>query len=319
MPKVSIIIPVFNGEKTIAETIESVLCQTLQEFEVVAIDDGSQDRTVAILNQYSDPRIEVFSFSNAGLAASRNRGIDRATGEYLTFLDADDLWTPDKVEAQYQALQNHPEAAVAYSWTDFIDEHGKALHPGSHVSVSGDVYAALLVHNFIESGSNIMVRRAAFQTVGTYDETLKAAEDWDMSLRLAARYSFVAVPAPQVLYRQPTRSMSANITRQEKACLQVLEKAFATVPNIHRNLKSKSLANLYQYLTFKAMTGNPQDWQSAIALRCFARAIVAEPEILWKRSRLTAIMTAKIFMGLLLPAQIIQFCMRSLDREKEIS
>ncbi|MCF3623160.1 glycosyltransferase family 2 protein, partial [Planktothrix agardhii] len=118
MPKISVIIPVYNGEKTIQKTIESVLQQTWQDFELIVINDGSQDATLEILSSIQDPRLRILSYSNAGLASSRNRGITEATGEYISFLDADDLWTPDKLEAQFQALEEHPEAAVAYSWTD---------------------------------------------------------------------------------------------------------------------------------------------------------------------------------------------------------
>src|SRR3712207_3352824 len=114
MPLISVIIPVYNGEKTIQETIESVLNQTFPSFELIVINDGSHDSTLDIVSSIKDPRIKVFSYPNAGLSASRNRGISVACGEYVSFIDADDLWTPDKLEAQYKALQANPQAAVAY-------------------------------------------------------------------------------------------------------------------------------------------------------------------------------------------------------------
>ncbi|HBL15031.1 MAG TPA: glycosyl transferase family A, partial [Cyanobacteria bacterium UBA11162] len=109
-------------EKTIKETIESILNQTFVDFELIVINDGSTDSTVDIVTSIQDSRLQVFSYPNAGLAASRNRGIDRATGKYISFIDADDLWTPDKLERQLKALEENPQAAVAYSWTDCIDE-----------------------------------------------------------------------------------------------------------------------------------------------------------------------------------------------------
>src|SRR5574338_867068 len=122
MPTISVILPVYNGEKTIQETIESVLQQTFEDFELIIINDGSQDATLHQVSTLSDARIKVFSYPNAGVSASRNRGIAQAEGEYIAFIDADDLWTPDKLGAQFKTLQTNPQVAVAYSWTNWIDE-----------------------------------------------------------------------------------------------------------------------------------------------------------------------------------------------------
>ncbi|MGA9379390.1 MAG: glycosyltransferase family A protein, partial [Phormidium sp.] len=134
MSLISVIIPVYNGEKTIRETIESVLNQTYKNFELIVINDGSQDATLEVVSAIEDQRLKVFSYSNAGLSASRNRGIFQANSEFITFLDADDLWLPDKLESQFNALQNNSEAALAYSWTNYIDESGKFLYPGNRVT-----------------------------------------------------------------------------------------------------------------------------------------------------------------------------------------
>lgn len=188
MPLISVVIPVFNGEKTIKETIYSLLKQTFTDFELIIINDGCQDLTVEVISSIQDSRIQVYSYPNAGLAASRNRGINHATGEYITFIDADDLWTPDKLESQFNALKNHPEAAVAYSWTDYIDQSSQFLRRGSHITLNGNIYPHLLVLDFLENGSNPLIRSQAFVEVGYFDESLKAAEDWDMLLRLASHY-----------------------------------------------------------------------------------------------------------------------------------
>jgi glycosyltransferase involved in cell wall biosynthesis len=255
MPLISVVIPVYNGEKTIRETIESVLNQSFQDFELIVINDGSQDSTLEIVCSIKDPRLQVFSCSNAGLATSRNRGIARAVGEYISFIDADDLWTPDKLEAQLKALKDNPESAVAYSWTNYIDESSQFLRRGGYLTADGDVYAQLLVINFLENGSNPLIRRQALIDVGGFDESLPAAEDWDIFLRLAARYSFVGVPSPQILYRTSVKSMSANVVRQEAACLKVLERAYNQAPKSLQFLKKYSWANLYRYLSFKVLDG----------------------------------------------------------------
>ncbi len=279
MPLVSVVIPVYNGESTLQATLDSVLTQTLTNFELIVVNDGSTDGTADLLATVQDDRLHVHHYPNKGLAASRNRGMRLATGTYISFLDADDLWTSDKLARQVAALEQLPTAAVAYSWTDYIDADGEFLQSGTHVSATGQVFSELLTLNFIESGSNVLIRREALEQVGGFDETLTAAEDWDMWLRLAQQYEFVPVPAAQVLYRR-VNSMSSNVIRQERECRKVLDRAFAAAPAALQPLRRKSLARLYKYLTFKALEGPKgpaQGWQTA---RCLTRAIRYDPTLL---------------------------------------
>ena len=202
MPKISVVIPVYNGEKTIRETIESVLAQTFTDFELIIIDDGSSDRTVEIIEEIIkkaikenlDQRIRLHSFPNKGLSATRNRGIRRSKGDYISFIDADDLWTPDKLAAQYLALQNTPTAAIAYSGTSRIDEHSKILYNISLANLRGNVYNYLLLKDIVGSGSNPLIERQALLDTGAFDESLWAAEDWDMWIKLSSKYEFIDVP-----------------------------------------------------------------------------------------------------------------------------
>ncbi|HEY9850633.1 MAG TPA: glycosyltransferase [Leptolyngbyaceae cyanobacterium] len=254
MTMISVVIPVYNGEKTLKETIESVLTQTFQDFELIIINDGSTDNSLEIISGIKDERIKVFSYPNAGLSASRNRGIDLANGEYISFIDADDLWTLDKLEAQLKTLQENPEAAVAYSWTDCIDESGKFLGKGSYFSFSGDVRANLLLTNFIDSGSNVLIRMEALKKVGNFDESRQSCEDWDMWLRLAINYSFAAVSKPQILYRMSSSSMSVNFLRMERESLDVIEKACDRDPAYFSPFKQLSKGNIYKYLLFRSLT-----------------------------------------------------------------
>jgi glycosyltransferase involved in cell wall biosynthesis len=287
MPLISIIVPVYNGEKTIEETIATALRQTFKDFELIVVNDGSKDTTLEIVSNIQDPRLRIFSYENKGQAASRNRGLAHATGEFIAFLDADDLWTPDKLGFQLMALEENPQAAVAYSWTDLIDESGKFLRRGAHVTVNGDVFARLLLSNFLDNGSNALIRKQALTEVGGFDESLPPAEDWDMWLRLAAHYQFVAVPFPQVLYRVSTNSASSNVLRMESASLKVIERALAQAPEALQRLKPRILANTYKYLTYKALEGYPERQKSLIASRFLWHAIKNDPallraRVLWK-------------------------------------
>lgn len=280
MPLISVIVPVYNGAKTIRETLESVINQTFQDFELIVINDGSKDSTLKIVAEIKDPRLTVFSYPNAGLAVSRNRGIKHAIGEYISFIDADDLWTPDKLEAQLNALQNNPQVAVAYSWTDYIDESSQFLRRGGYVTANGNVLAKLLVVDFLENGSNPLIRRQALIDVGGFDESLPAAEDWDILLRLAAHYHFVAVPSPQILYRTSAHSMSANVLRQEAACVNVLKRAYARAPQCLQYLKKYTWANLYRYLSFKILDGPTTRKRGLLAALFLGKLIINDLALL---------------------------------------
>lgn len=301
---ISVIIPAYNCEKTIKLTIESVLNQTFTDFELIVINDGSQDSTLDIVSQIQDSRIKVFSFENAGGNVSRNRGLHRAVGNFVSFLDADDIWTSDKLASQLQALQDNPEAKVAYSWTDYIDENGEFLVTGTHTNINGDIYEKLLVNNFLENGSNPLIYKKALIELNGFDESLPAAQDWDMWLRLADKFNFVCVPSVQILYRVSAKSLSSHLARQEKACLFVLNRAYHARPLVGQKTRRMSLANLYKYLTCKALQ-QPFNRQKGLTAAIF----------LWKyflneSSRLDRInflfkLLVKIVLIVILPNKII--------------
>jgi len=250
VPTISVIIPTYNAEGTILETIESVQKQTFDDFEIIVINDGSTDQTVELVNSIADERLRIFSYENGGVSVARNRGLSQATGEFIAFLDADDLWSPDKLELQLAALRRHPEAGVAYSWTSyFMNGQEGALFPGKSVFFEGNVYTKLLVENFLANGSNPLVYQKAIESVGEFDPVLTIGEDWEFYLRLAARWSFVVVPKHQIFYRQSSGSATSKIEEIERQMLVMFEKAFQTAPPEYQYLKNQSLAWLYEYCT----------------------------------------------------------------------
>jgi glycosyltransferase involved in cell wall biosynthesis len=302
-PLISVIIPVYNGELTIEQAVRSVLNQTFLDIELIVINDGSTDSTLEILATLRDPRLKVFSYANSGLSASRNRGIEHACGEFISFIDADDRWTSDKLAAQINSLRENPEAAVAYSWTDFIDESGNSLGFGIHHTSNGYVFPDLLTFFFIGSGSNALIRKKVFDEVGRFDEKLTSAEDLDMFLRLATRYQFSVVPAPQVLYRITDSSMSRNVIRQETETLKVIDRTFAQEPGkslVH--LKRTAYANLYLYLASHTLRGAPDRHKGLIAAKFIWRSITNDTSIL-KRGKLIAILIFKLITMIFLPPQ----------------
>lgn len=315
MPLISVIIPVYNSEKTIKETIESVLNQTVTDLEIIVINDGSKDKSLEVISRIVDPRLKIFSYPNAGVSASRNRGISQATGEYISFLDADDLWTPDKLEAQLKTLHANSQAAVAYSWTNWIDESGQFLRPGGHIAANGNVYEKLLLRDFVESGSNPLIHRKALAEVGGFDESLTSAADWDMWLRLAAHYEFVAVQSPHILYRVSPNSMSSNVWRMEAESLQIIERAFAEAPESLKSLKREVVGNRYKYLTIKALEGLPERRRGLTATRFLWQAVRNDPTWL-KKTQLMSIILFKIAIATLLPPRQAQTLMALAKRTK---
>lgn len=312
MPLISVIIPAYNAEKTIKETIKSVLTQTFSEFELIAINDGSKDATLEIISQIPDPRLKVISYNNAGASVSRNRGFRQSVGEFIAFLDADDLWTPDKLEAQLAALKDRPECDVAYSWTDCIDESNQFLRRGGHTTVNGDAYTHLLLSDILENGSSPLIRRQAFLHIGGFDESLPAGQDWDLYIRLAANYKFVTVPKVQILYRVSSDSLSANHEKLETGSLRVIAKAFAQAPESLQYLKPYSLSNLYKYLSFKVLQEPPSAKKGLVAMRFIWTAVKNDPMLLQKRVMLKVMM--KIALLVLLPSPLATIAVNKMTK-----
>jgi glycosyltransferase involved in cell wall biosynthesis len=281
MPLISIIIPAYNAESTILETIESVRDQTFSNLEIIVVDDGSADETLALVRGIRDERLKIVAGAHLGLSAARNRGIERARGEFLSFIDADDLWTPEKLEMQLHALQSNPTAAVAYSWTAFIDPRGRFLFAKERVYFQGDVYPQLLRSCFIASGSNVLIRKSVVESIGLFDMQLRAAEDWEYWLRVAERWHFALVPRYQILYRVLSDSISSDVATMEHETLIVLDRALQTAPPNIRNRQNEFLANLKQYVGFLYLTRTSGSQRSVGTGRRLLDAIRLHPRILF--------------------------------------
>lgn len=312
MPTISVIVPAYNSQDTILETIASIQKQTFTDFELIVVDDGSSDRTLELLQTVRDSRIRVASYENGGVSVARNRGISLSTSEYITFIDADDLWTPDKLELQLAALQQHPNAGVAYSWTCFIERHGKFFHNDRPIYFAGNVYAELLKTNFLLSGSNPLIRRGALTDVGEFDSQLTHAEEWDLYLRLAAKYDFVLVPKTQILYRQTAGSASAKIEVMENDARRVIDRAFQSAPAQLQFLKNQSLANLYRYLSHLYLTKIPGVAAAGIAWQKLKVAIQSYPQILLNRKVQTLLV--KLLLIQLLSPKLANYLLQKITR-----
>ncbi len=219
-------IPAYNARAYLAETLELALDQTFQSFEIIVVDDGSTDDTRAIAERYRARGVTVLTQPNAGAAAARNRGLSIARGKFIALLDSDDLWERDCLHTMVGFLESHPNVSVAFcnslffGETQFAGKTFQQVYPPSP-PITFTRVAGCLSHICLDA----IIRREVFDCVGRFDERLRAAEDFDLWLRvLYAGCRIEPIPRVLVRYRRHAASVSAHRTRAHSAALQVLDK-----------------------------------------------------------------------------------------------
>lgn len=250
MALISIIIPSYNHARFVSQAVDSALAQTLTAIEVIVVDDGSTDETQSMLSKYKG-RINYIYQHNQGLSAARNTGFRAAQGDYLLFLDADDLIPANKLELQSLYLRTRPDRGLVYSGWQYIDENGMQEFGEMRPNKQGKVLKDLLRRDFFFPCGAALTRRECFDRVGLFDEALKAAEDMDMWVRIAAAgFTFGYVNEILFSYRIVKGSMSRNIANQFKNEYARLDKFFAT-PGLSDEIKAIKpeayAAILYEY------------------------------------------------------------------------
>ncbi len=226
MARVSVVIPAFNAEAFIRETIESVKAQTVAGVEVIVVDDGSTDRTREEVERFGAP-VRLLRQQRGGAAQARNAGVAAAQGEWLAFLDADDTWLPDKLERQ---LADAARTGAPLLFTDRLNIGARGPLPERQSDIQplieGDIFESLLLGNFITT-SSVLLRREVFDEVGQFsaDPLLPPAEDWDLWLRVAHAHRAAACRTPLVRYRHVATGASRNVERMNRARGLVVERA----------------------------------------------------------------------------------------------
>ncbi len=248
MPKVSVVIPAYNAMTYLPETVESVLKQTFSDYEVLIINDGSSDHIVEWAAQVTDPQVSIISQQNQGVSAARNTGIAQAQGEYIAFLDADDLWEPTKLEKQVGCLEANPSVGLVYTWTALIDQFGQPTRRVWTSHIEGNVWEHIVVDDMISNGSSPMVRRRCFETAGVFDPNINSSEDRDMWIRIAVNYPFAVVKEVLTLYRRHPHNTTNQRQKMIQDLRQVIEKTFETAPLESLYLRNRSYGqmNLFQ-------------------------------------------------------------------------
>lgn len=246
LPLVSVVMPAYNAERTIARSLHSVLAQSYQNLELVVVDDGSRDATSEIAAQVArmDARVRVLTKLNEGVARARNFGMSRARSELIAPVDSDDLWHPSKLEKQVTALLSAgQDTAFVYSLFRIIDEDDVVVRSAPAYELRGRVLCRHVLVNFVGNGSAMLLRRGAALEFGGYDDSLQhngaeGCEDLLLQVRMASRYPVEVVPEYLIGYRRRPDSMSSDMHRMARSyimafeemrreCQQVPELAFA--------------------------------------------------------------------------------------------
>lgn len=257
---VSVIIPAYNAAWWIEATLASVAAQTHRAIEVIVVDDGSTDRTVEIAERFarSDPRFRVVQQANAGVAAARNHGAALARSDLLSFVDADDLWAPEKTERQLAALLAAGSGAgLCYSWYVMIDGAGTIIYREPGRAIAGQVLGKLFVENFIGNGSAALVRREAFDRAGGFEPTLRNAgaqgcEDILFYCRVAEHYEFAVAADYHIGYRQLPDNMSSDLARMLRSWFMVVDEMAARHPD-KRALLDTGVRRYARWVTRRAV------------------------------------------------------------------
>ena len=201
-PIVSVIIPTFNRANLLIPAIQSVLNQTLEDFELIVVDDASTDDTQQKITGIDDPRVRyILQEKNLGECGTRNTGLGAVQGQYIAFLDSDDEWLPNKLEKQLNVFQSAPdEVGVVYSWLQVMNDQGKIVRMRKP-DINGDVKDYLIYKNLIGTPSTVMIKKECIESDLQFDTNLRCCGDWDMWLQISESYQFEVVPEPLALYR----------------------------------------------------------------------------------------------------------------------
>ncbi len=276
-PRVSIVIPVFNGAEDLPGAIESALNQRDCETEVIVVNDGSTDGTRDVIDQYGSRIIAIHqkNLGAAGLSRTRNNGVAASSSEWIAFLDHDDLWEPEKLALQLAAAQRTSADIVYTNARNFGDvSRVSDFRSDSTAMPEGDLFEALLMDNFIVMSSTIM-KRSLFDRIQGLTESPVLAEDWDLWLKAAAAGGqFAAVSEPVTMYRWRAGSFSKNHVRMRNLRLLALQRALDSErgQQVSWSVRRKALANVERCSAWFLASSSPRQ-----AIGWYARSLLYWP------------------------------------------
>jgi glycosyltransferase involved in cell wall biosynthesis len=289
IPRVSVVIPAYNAAWCVRRAVDSVLAQDYQDFELLVVDDGSEDDTTAILASYGEV-LRVVGKINGGLSSARNTGIAAGRGAYVAFLDADDWWHPSKLALQVALLDARPDLMFCSTASEVRNLQGERLNDWCCGDPLNSTLESIFATNaFVAgSGSAVLVRREAFTRVGGFDESLRSLEDIDMWMRLATVGGYACISEALTVIEKRGDSMSGNLDVMRAAAIRVMQKNRGLLPLAKRGRfwRIAYAGMLTDYAKWAYRKGHP-----ARALADLAQALWLAP---WSRGRLIASLSLAI-------------------------
>ena len=275
--RLSVVVPSYNTARYVRDTLASLLAQTVRDLEVVVVDDGSRDDSLAVLAAVDDPRLTVAVQANRGLAGSRNSGLLLARAPAIGFCDADDLWFARKAERHLACLDADPGVGLTFSWSAYLDEAG--AWTGQYLLSRCRAPSArdLIRRNHVGNGSTVVARRDVFARAGLFDESLGSCEDFEMWVRAAACSGYGVRLLPEVLtgYRVRAGSMSTTYDDFVRGYARALERFRDYVPGFTPRDAARSHAECLRIASRKAFSGG----QVALSRALFAAAVRRAPSL----------------------------------------
>ena len=279
-PHVSVVVPTYNRANYLAQTLDSILAQTFQDFEIIIADDGSTDNTAEVVRAYDNARIHYHLLEHGGLPAALNQGLRAARGKYIGRIDSDDVWLPTLLAELVPVLENDARLGIVYARAQGMDANSEPLTQllGLPERFPGETLKSLVYGDFITPIALVISSQAIAQA-GGYDESLHGNEDWDLWLRIARNYGVAYVPRVLARYRYHAQGLthagSERMMRVMQDRVRVLDKFF-TQPNLPENVLSiKDIAYRNVYLDW--MVRALQAKQLRVAYNAFRRAQTSSP------------------------------------------
>lgn len=250
---ISVIIPTYNRGNVIADAINTVLGQTYQNFEIIIVDDGSTDNTSEVVQSFGDFRIKYIYRENSGRPSiARNIGIKNATGEYIAFLDSDDLWHPEKLEKQASVLENNKDVGLVTNRSLYKLFDGQEIKIKRNLAKNQKeniIYILSSPDKVFTGTPTLLIRKVCFERVGLFDETMKFCEDWDLFFRISLVYGIYNVDEVLTYVRIHSEGMSKNSDMSEfyQGYLKFLQKAFENekLPLEYVKIKNEAYSNAF--------------------------------------------------------------------------
>jgi len=301
MSAVSIVICVYNGARFLAETMESVRAQTHEDWDLIAVDDGSTDGSADIVRRFADARISLIRQENRGAAAALATGIAAARGEFVALLDQDDLWHPDKLACHIARMRAAPSVALTFSWFTYVDQSGRSIGLRSRRCHGTFDFRSLFSDFVIGATSNVVIRRDVIAPAGGVDPSFPRMYDLDLILRTALlrSHSIEALPRDLLLYRRWPHQISRDFRSLEKEWDRILVKMRGLAPVDVAAVEGAARCSINRYFSRLAY----EQYQFRQALHYMMEGFRADPlhSLADVRNWLT---TAACVSGTVLPSRL---------------